>query len=211
MGSRFSSAGPGRTGRNCSVRPFRPEKTLSSRCRIAGHLRAIVGAFLAALAVAAPFAAAPSARGQAGAEILWVRQFGTAGEDYGSAVAVDRSGIYVVGRTLGAMPADDYDALLRKYDLNGGLLWNRQFGTASFDYGNAVAAGGSRVFVAGHTGGSLAGGPDPARGDADVRGGDISRRLPLGPGIGSTQFDTALRATIAGPCVYVRRPSEGTV
>src|SRR5437016_14043139 len=142
MGSRFSAAGAGRTGRNPSLRPSRPEKALSSRGRIARHLRAVVGAFLAALAVAAPFAAAPSARGQAGAETLWVRQFGTAGGDYGSAVAVDAAGIYVVGRTLGAMPADDYDALLRKYDLNGGLLWNGQFGTAIFDYGNAVGAGG---------------------------------------------------------------------
>src|SRR5207247_9860279 len=154
------------------LRPCRPEKMLSSRCRIACHLRAIVGAFLAALAVAAPLVAAPSARGQAGAEILWVRQFGTAGGDYGSAVAVDASGIYVVGRTLGAMPADDYDALLRKYDLNGGLLWNRQFGTASFDYGNAVAAGGSRGFVAGHPGGGLAGGPDAAGVGAALRRAD---------------------------------------
>src|SRR5438309_1381368 len=210
MGSRFSSAGPGRTGRNCSVRPFRPEKTLSSRCRIARHLRAIVWAFLAALAVVAPFAASPSARGQAGAEILWVRQFGTAGEDYGSAVAVDGSGIYVVGRTLGAMPADDYDALLRKYDLNGGLLWNRQFGTASFDYGNAVAAGGSRVFVAGHTGGSRAGGPDPAGVDAYVRGYDISGNVLWTHEFGTDANDGAFAIAVDLSGVYVAGLAAGT-
>ncbi len=174
-------------------------------------MRAIVGAFLAALAVAAPLVAAPSARGQAGAEILWVRQFGTAGGDYGSAVAVDASGIYVVGRTLGAMPADDYDALLRKYDLNGGLLWNRQFGTASFDYGNAVAAGGSRVFVAGHTGGSLAGGPDPAGVDAYVRGYGISGNLLWTREFGSPNFDTALGVTIDASGLYVVGRTEGTL
>src|SRR5256884_9060872 len=101
------------------------------------------------------------------------------------------------------MPADDYDALLRKYDLNGGLLWNRQFGTASFDYGNAVAAGGSRGFVAGHTGGSLAGGPGPARGGGGGRGGGISRRLPLDPGFGLPHFGNAPRRTNHRPC-FVR-------
>src|SRR2546429_9675657 len=109
------------------------------------------------------------------------------------------------------MPADDYDALLRKYDLNGALLGNRQFGTASFDYGNAVAAGGSRVFVAGHTGGSLAGGPGPAGGGADGRGGGIFRSLPLDPRIRSPHFQTALRVPNQGPWFLVVRRYEGNV
>ena len=149
--------------------------------------------------------------GQVGAEFLWVRQFGTAADDHGSAVAVDPSGIYVTGPTRGAMPPDDYDALLRKYDFNGSLLWNRQFGTQSFDYGNAVAAGGSRVFVAGQTGGSLTGGPDPGSVEAYVRAYDMSGNLLWTGEFGSPNFDTAQGVTIDASGMYVAGGTAGTL
>src|SRR5207247_8642240 len=72
-----------------------------------------------------------------------------------SDVAVGATGVYVAGRMLGSFPGDAYDAYLRKYDLNGTVLWTRPIATDSFDYANAVAADGSGVSVAGHTGGSL--------------------------------------------------------
>src|SRR5438874_1040514 len=184
MGSRFSSAGPGRTGRNCSVRPFRPEKTLSSRCRIAGHLRAIVGAFLAALAVAAPFAAAPSTRGQAGAEayvrgydisgnLLWTREFGSPNYDTALGVTIDASGLYVVGRTEGTLPgevsAGTVDAFIRKYDFLGNVTWSHQFGTEGFDAADGVAADASGIYVTGETGGTFPGEVTAGGGDGYVR------------------------------------------
>ena len=116
--------------------------------------------------------ALPPAKGQGTEEYVWVREFGTSDYDSANAVAVDSSGVYVAGRVLGAFVADAYDAFLRKYDTGGGVLWVRQIGTESFDYGNAVATDGSGVYVAGHTGGTYPssswidspGRTDPSRG-----------------------------------------------
>ena len=53
----------------------------------------------------------------------WTRQFGSAGHDRATAVAVDASGVYVAGATEGALPgqtsAGSIDAFLRKYDRAG--------------------------------------------------------------------------------------------
>ena len=68
--------------------------------------------------------------GQVGAEFLWVRQFGTAADDHGSAVAVDPSGIYVTGPTRGAMPPAA-GSLLR--------LFGSSVGVAASDAGMAIA------------------------------------------------------------------------
>ncbi|MBN2113010.1 MAG: hypothetical protein JW785_02665 [Acidimicrobiia bacterium] len=96
---------------------------------------------------------------------LWTRQFGTAGEDHGYGVAVDVSGVYVVGGVEGALPgqslAGSVDAFVRKYDPDGKHLWTRQFGDIgvgsefSAEYGRGVAVDATGVYVAGHTSGCL--------------------------------------------------------
>src|SRR5262245_33453980 len=48
---------------------------------------------------------------------MWTRQFGSAGDDRAYGVAVDVSGVYVVGSMSG-------DAFVRKYDADGNELWN---------------------------------------------------------------------------------------
>lgn len=100
---------------------------------------------------------------------LWTAQFGTSAFDIATGVAVDASGVYVAGRTLGALPgqisAGAQDAYVRKYDLYGAELWTRQFGTSGEEDGRfRIAAASGAVYVTGGTtgvlGGSSAGGLD---------------------------------------------------
>jgi Beta-propeller repeat len=97
-----------------------------------------------------------------GAE-LWTRQFGAAGDDMASSLAVDGATgtLYVVG-TARALPdaeaAGENDAYLRAYDLSGKIRWTRQFGTDKTDHAWAVAVDGAGgVYVGGTTSGSFAG------------------------------------------------------
>ena len=94
---------------------------------------------------------------------LWTRQFGTSSIDNGFGVAVNSSGVYVVGYTEGTLPgqtsAGGTDAFIRKYDSAGNELWTQQFGTGSYDRGYGVAVGSSGVYVAGYTPGNLPGQP----------------------------------------------------
>lgn len=96
--------------------------------------------------------------------LLWLRQFGSGGDDPAvfslGGLAVDASGIYV-GSTVpqhlpGQMIVGDADAFLRKYDLDGNVLWTRQFGTACSDVLSSLAVRGGRLYVAGATNGALA-------------------------------------------------------
>ncbi|MGH8649468.1 MAG: hypothetical protein ACREUP_09210, partial [Burkholderiales bacterium] len=89
----------------------------------------------------------------------WTRQFGTADGEHAYGVAVDASGVYVAGRTNGALaqPAQNSDVFLRKYDSSGNVVWTRQFGTTGTDYGNAVAVNASGVYVVGETTGTFPG------------------------------------------------------
>ena len=91
-------------------------------------------------------------------DVLWTRQFGTEASEEAWAVAVDASGnAYVVGTTTVGV-ADD-DVLLLKYDPDGALLWDRQFGSVEAEedigYGVAVDADGN-VYVTGSTLGRIA-------------------------------------------------------
>jgi hypothetical protein len=109
-----------------------------------------------------------------GAE-LWTRQFGTAGPDLATAVAVDASGnILVAGTTEGALPgqtqAGSGDAFVRKYSPDGTELWTRQFGTPLSDESFAVATDvAGNVYVAGDTIGVFPGQTRAGYDDAFVR------------------------------------------
>ena len=80
-------------------------------------------------------------------------QFGTSGSDgangvYVSSAASPSQGVYVVGwttGTLGQSNAGGEDAFVRKYSLDlQTVLWTKQFGTSTTDYGTAVSADGWR-------------------------------------------------------------------
>ncbi|CAM9993220.1 unnamed protein product [Discosporangium mesarthrocarpum] len=103
----------------------------------------------------------------------WVVEYGSTGEDLGNAVAVDDTGVYMVGSTTvvvetddatsvggaggGATAADDKNAFIVKYNSTGDLQWERSWGTPSLDMANGVAvdSSGGLVYVVGLTRGSM--------------------------------------------------------
>ena len=173
--------------------------------------RSLYGALVVLVTLALLLVALPPAKGQGTEEYVWVREFGTSDYDSANAVAVDSSGVYVAGRVLGAFVADAYDAFLRKYDTGGGVLWVRQIGTESFDYGNAVATDGSGVYVAGHTGGNLEYGAPGGGVDAYIRKYDVNGNVLWTRQFGSTDFDTALALAVDETGAYVAGRTEGTI
>lgn len=126
---------------------------------------------------------------------VWTRQFGSSGNDQSREVAVDETGVSVVGiATNGtALPghtsAGLNDAIVGKYSTSGNLLWTRQFGTANDDVAYGVAGHAGSVYVAGSVGfsGALPG-QTSAGGTADafVRKYDAS-----GNELWTRQFGTA--------------------
>lgn len=104
------------------------------------------------------------AKFDASGDLVWIRQFGGAGDDRGRDVATDREGdVLVTGFTKGTLPTNtaggEADAFLAKFDGNGQRVWLRQFGGDQADFAYAVSiAGGSDVIVAGDSYGNLPGG-----------------------------------------------------
>ncbi|MFC1509700.1 SBBP repeat-containing protein [Candidatus Omnitrophota bacterium] len=94
-------------------------------------------------------------------DILWIDQFGTSVSDGASGVAVDQTGVYVMGSTKGALPGQtnhgNNDAYIRKYDTDGTELWTRQFGSSEWDIVRAVTIDPSGIYVTGLTNGAFPG------------------------------------------------------
>lgn len=126
---------------------------------------------------------------------LWTRQFGTSSYDEVRAVAVDGLGnVYATGDTDGNLDGTQSgagDAIVRKYDSNGNLLWGRQIGTVSMDTGYGVAADGlGNVYIAGTTEGALFG-PNAGLQDAFVSKFDVAGNLLWTRQLGTSSFDEA--------------------
>jgi enterochelin esterase-like enzyme len=99
---------------------------------------------------------------------LWLRQFGSAGEEKGWGVVVRGAAVYVAGMTGGALatPAGGNDGFLARFDAGGNRVWLRQFGTAAGEevWGLTADAAGN-AFVAGYSAGNFAG---TLAGDKDI-------------------------------------------
>lgn len=136
--------------------------------------------------------------------VLWTRQFGTAGYDYGFDLALGAGGqLYVSGYTQGAFAgftkvgADD--AFVAAFDATGNLQWAHQFGAAAGtftrSFGVAAAADGS-VYTVGHTGASLAGQPYQGQLDAFIR-----KLSPAGSPLWTQQYGTAVQDEARGVAI----------
>jgi hypothetical protein len=99
--------------------------------------------------------------------VLWTRQFGTTaiGRVQPEDVAVDATGVYVVGAVAGTLPgqtsAGSFDAFISKFDFTGNELWTRQFGSTAADFGFGVATGEDGVYIVGRADGNLPGQSGP--------------------------------------------------
>jgi Beta-propeller repeat len=92
-----------------------------------------------------------------GGDPLKPQDFGTTAGDYGNDIAVNTTGVYVVGDTDGSLDGVNKggrDAFIRKYD--GGVVWAQQFGTRNEDGAKKVAVDSSgNSYVVGITSGAL--------------------------------------------------------
>jgi hypothetical protein len=98
-----------------------------------------------------------------GGDPLWIRQFGTLGEDKGMAVATGAGHVYVAGMTTdtigtplpGTTPGG-LDGFLAHFDSSGARTWTQQVGTTADDqlWGVAADASGNAT-VAGYSAGNL--------------------------------------------------------
>jgi len=147
---------------------------------------------------------------------LWLRQFGTSGDDEITGISSDSSdNVYVTGSTKGGLPGysnlGSYDAFVAKYDGNGNQLWLRQFGTS----GNDEITGISRdidnnVYVTGYTTGSLPGNINAGGSDAFVAKYNANGTLNWVRQFGTSAADSAngIRIDSSGN-VYVTGDTSG--
>ncbi|MGH6783747.1 MAG: SBBP repeat-containing protein, partial [Sphingomicrobium sp.] len=111
-------------------------------------------------------------------ELKWIRQFGTAGDDYGYAVAADRHRhLYISGYVSGDFDGDGPDVYAGSTDIavlkmkkHGDLVWSRQLGVAGVDVGFDVEVDRSgAVYATGVVQGDLDGpGQQTYQGEWDV-------------------------------------------
>lgn len=133
--------------------------------------------------------------------VVWTRQFGTAGQDLTRGVAANASGVYVTGVThLGSFEGYDNagwdDVFLRKYDADGNHQWTRQFGTSNSEWGSGVAVAGSAVYVTGVTNGSL-----PGHSNAGEMDGFVRKYDTAGNELWTRQFGTNTQESVAAIAV----------
>jgi len=102
----------------------------------------------------------------------WASQYSSDMDDVVSAIAVDSAdNVVIAGTTNGALfpvPQGGYDAFVAKIAADGTPLWGFQYGTADYDYADALAVdSGDNILLAGHTFGDLFG-TNAGSGDAFV-------------------------------------------
>lgn len=147
--------------------------------------------------------------------LAWTRQFGTGWDDDGRGVAVDDSGIYVTGFTLGIWPnqtgAGGTDAYLRKYSLDGNALWTRQFGSSASDQASGIAQDDSGIYVVGVTRGALPNQTATGGQDAFIRKYDRHGNERWTRQFGTPAVEILYDVAADGGGVYVSGVTTGTL
>jgi uncharacterized protein (TIGR03437 family) len=134
--------------------------------------------------------------------LSWVRQFGTEHRDGASAVAVDATGVYVVGSTGVVLGAPVYRWFLRKYDALGNDIWTREFELAEGESVRALAADSTGVYIAGEAD-RLPGQTTLGFGDAFIRKYDAGGNELWTRQFGTSSRDYATGVVVDGAGVYV--------
>lgn len=147
--------------------------------------------------------------------LLWTSQFGSTADEWQPRIAVDASGVYIAGYTRGTLPGQTSsgfdDAFFRKYDLDGNVVWTRQFGTSTFDAATDVAVDASGVYVIGLTRGTLAGQTSVGGWDYYIQKYDGAGNVVWTRQFGSTDDDYGPRGDVDPSGVYVAGYTTGTI
>ena len=138
----------------------------------------------------------------------WTQQFGNASNDYGSAIGVDATGVYVTGLILNASA----DAFVRKFDPQSGqLVWDRQFGTSETEWARALVLDDTGVYVSGYTRGSLPGFQSEGDFDVFVRQYDVDGSELWTQQFGSEGSDTPNALAVGDFGLYVAGNASGAL
>jgi hypothetical protein len=110
--------------------------------------------------------------------LLWTRQFGTAGIDNAFAIAADSLGnVYVSGgafATIDDWNSGNQDIFVTKLDASGNLQWTRNLGTTANDANASIWADGlGNVYFSGYVGGALGEYPGAALSGAPIGATDL--------------------------------------
>lgn len=146
---------------------------------------------------------------------LWTRQFGTVNFDQARGIAVNASGVYVAGLTLGVLPgetsAGSHDIFVRKYDADGNEVWTRQFGTSKLDDLSGISVDDSGVYVAGSTLGVLPGQTSSGEADIFVHKYDAAGKDLWTRQFGTSKYDQARGISVHSSGVYLAGWTLGTL
>ena len=87
---------------------------------------------------------------------MWIKQLGSPGNDFSDGIAIDANhNLFISGTTdgsLGNTNAGNSDIWVAKYDSQGNLLWNQQFGTPDLERFQGVATDlNGDVYISGST------------------------------------------------------------
>jgi hypothetical protein len=139
--------------------------------------------------------------------VVWTRQFGSSYSDKAESVAVDATGVYVVGHTTGVLPGQsrrgEADGFIRKFSFSGVKLWTSQFGTSSDDYALGLALDSGAVYVSGTVEGALPGQAHNGGYDAFVRRYNSSGRVVWTSQFGTTRDDWGQSVAVNSTGVYI--------
>ncbi len=173
----------------------------------AGGIGRIVPIAIALWFVLFSFVAGPVVRATGSPSVVWLHQFGIAGDDRAYGLASDDTGLYVGGTTDWAFSGygneGANDAFVRKYDPGGNEVWTRQFGTSEIDEVTGVSATGSAVYVAGFTDGAFEGQVNAGFRDSFVRKYDPDGNALWTRQFGSPATDFAKGVAADATGVYV--------
>jgi hypothetical protein len=146
---------------------------------------------------------------------LWIKQFGSGGDDYASAIGVDLAGnVYVCGATSGSIAGDfgRFDGWAAKFNSAGGLEWKRQFGTQADDRALGLQVNDAgELLLTGVTGGNY-GGTYAGETDAWVMKYNTSGRMVWKKQLGTAAADsgTGIASDRSG-AIYVTGQTAGAI
>ncbi len=151
-------------------------------------------------------------------KLAWEHAFRSSqGGDFGNAVAVDSTGVYIAGGLgfKGMLPGQtnigSADGYVEKYDFSGNLVWTREFGTETGAIAYGVATGGDGVYVVGEADGTFPGQAQDFSPDAYVIKFDRDGNQIWLREFGTTETERALAVAADSSGVYVVGETQGSL